>query len=385
MKTKSCSTLIMDPYRAGLEIGKQLAEINPEVIFLFPTIHYQGSPEMLEAIYDELDSDVIVIGNTGDGFFEKDKVGNAGVAALAINSENTLKWHLTLEPEAASDPSGATKRCLTNLKEACSIDPALFFIASDFHADATKIISTIQEMTIVPVVGGFAADEFQQHECFLYANRQVITDHIVMLAIEGPLAFDIRFANHQHPLGKSGIVTNSDDKLVKTIDNLPAMEFVEKQLGKPFADIDKGMVTFDLESKIGKRTIRCIKVPDIDDGGSAELFGSIENDSTVQICLTPPEMIISDIKNIASDMNSLPFTPQAALIVSCAGRKSVLKDGLKYEPREILKGCPGLEALVGYPSFGEIGPLKSPDGYTETIFHNMTSIVLTLGMKTNEA
>jgi hypothetical protein len=385
MKTKSCFSVNMDPYRAGVEIGEQLADINPEVIFLFSSIHYQGSSEILEAIYDELGSDdVVLIGNTGDGFFEQHKVANAGVSALAINSNKAITWHLAFEPGAQKDPEGATKRCLENLRKACSTDPALYIIASDFRTDATKIISAIQEKTSVPVVGGFAADDFQKKQCFVYANKRVAVDHIEMLAIECPLAYVIRFANQQHPLGEVGIVNDCDDKLVRTIDHIPAMAFVEKQLGKPFAEVDKGMVTLDLTNKIGKRTIRCIRVPDIDDSGSAELFGSIEEGSTAQICITPPEMIISDVRNIVSDLSKLSFEPEAALIISCAGRKSVLKDGLKFEPQEILKGCPTLKALIGYPSFGEIGPIKSAEGYEETIFHNMTSIILTIGMKVNE-
>jgi hypothetical protein len=385
MDAKSCFSVNMDPYRAGIEIGEQLTDIKPEVIFLFSTIHYQGSPELLEAIYEELGSDeVILIGNTGTGFIEQHKVGNIGVAALAINSDKAIKWHLTHEAGAQKDPDGATKRCLENLHQDCSTDPALYFIAADFRADATRIISAIQEIASVPVVGGFAGDDFHRKQCFVYANRQVMTDHIVMLAAEGPLAYDIRFANQQYPLGEMGMVTECDDKLVRTINHTPVMTFVEKQLGKPFADVDMGMVTLDLTNKAGKRTVRCIRVPDFDDNGSAELFGSIEEDSEVRICLTPPEMIISDIRNIASDLNKLPFEPEAALLISCAGRKSVLKDGLKFEPQEILRGCPALKALVGYPSFGEIGPLKSDKGYEETLFHNMTSIILTIGMKPDE-
>ncbi len=385
MHAKSCFSVNMDPYRAGVEIGEQLADINPEVIFLFSTIHYQGSPELLEAIYEELGSDgVILIGNTGAGFFEQHKVANIGVAALAINSDKAIKWHLALEAGAQKDPDSATKRCLENLRQACSADPALYFIASDFRVDATKIISAIQEATSIPVVGGFAGDDFQRKHCFVYANKQVTTDHIVMLAVEGPLAYDICFANQQYPLGEMGIVTACDDKLVRTINDIPAMTFVEKQLGKPFADVDMGMVTLDLTNKAGNRTVRCIRVPDVDDSGSAELFGSIEEGSEARICLTPPEMIISDIRNIASGLNKLPFKPEATIIISCAGRKSVLKDGLKFEPQEILKGCPSLKALVGYPSFGEIGPLKSDEGYEEALFHNMTSIILTIGMLPNE-
>ncbi|MCD4654169.1 hypothetical protein K8T06_09550, partial [bacterium] len=66
MKTRSCYSINLDPYRAGIEIGEKIVDIRPEVIFLFSSIHYNGSPELAEAIYDVLGSNkTILIGNTG--------------------------------------------------------------------------------------------------------------------------------------------------------------------------------------------------------------------------------------------------------------------------------------------------------------------------------
>jgi len=54
VKVKSCFSIKIDPYKAGLEIGEILSEISPEIIFIFPTIHYKGSDELIETIYDVL-------------------------------------------------------------------------------------------------------------------------------------------------------------------------------------------------------------------------------------------------------------------------------------------------------------------------------------------
>ncbi|MBK9346071.1 MAG: hypothetical protein IPN06_06335 [Burkholderiales bacterium] len=66
MRTLSTSTTLVDPYRAGLALGLELAAIQPEVVFLFCTAHYAKWDELLEGLYDGLDdASVQLIGATG--------------------------------------------------------------------------------------------------------------------------------------------------------------------------------------------------------------------------------------------------------------------------------------------------------------------------------
>ena len=70
MRARSSSTIVTDPYRAGIALGESLATMSPEVVFLFSSIDY-SVPELLEGLHDALDrDDVIVVGNSGNGFYE---------------------------------------------------------------------------------------------------------------------------------------------------------------------------------------------------------------------------------------------------------------------------------------------------------------------------
>ena len=64
MRALSSKTELFDPYRAGFALGENLAALAPEVVFLYSSMHY-ATPELLEGLYDGLDSDkAIIIGNT---------------------------------------------------------------------------------------------------------------------------------------------------------------------------------------------------------------------------------------------------------------------------------------------------------------------------------
>jgi len=384
MQVKSCFSTNIDPYRAGIEIGEELAAIHPEVIFLFPTIHYNGSPELVEAIYDVLESDdTVLIGNTGDGFYERHKVAGAGVAALGMNSGGAVRWHVAYESDVGKTPFDAAAHCLTRLNATCSAsEAALYFLASDFRTDASELIAALQETVTVPVVGGLAGDDYAFKHCFVYVNRMVLTDSIAILAVDGAISYDIRVAHTLQPVGRPGEITDSENTLIRTIDNIPAMDFITRELGKPLDVVDEGNITFKLmeQEHDGRHRIRSLLLPgDGEQHSGVKLFGGVEQGNHVQVCLAPPDKIIQDVRDIGNSLDNLPFKPVAALIVSCAGRKKILADDIEYEVQEIVRSCQSLEALAGYPSFGEFGPVKHAAGYSRALFHNMTFILLLIG------
>ena len=57
----------------------------PEVVFLFTTIDYADSADILEGLHDGLEKDCIVIGNSGDGFYETEGANDFGASALGLN------------------------------------------------------------------------------------------------------------------------------------------------------------------------------------------------------------------------------------------------------------------------------------------------------------
>lgn len=384
MRARSCFSIKMDPYRAGINIGEELADIRPEVVFLFPSIHYDGSPELVEGIYDALESEeTILIGNTGDGFYERNKIADAGVSALGINSNGSVRWRVAHESGVGEAPLDAARRCMKKLNDARQFSgQVLHFMAIDFRTDTTEIISALQETASGPVVGGLAGDDYSLERCFVYVNREVLTDTVAILAMDGPLAFDIRIAHKLNPMGMPGEITETEGTTVKTIDNIPAMDFIARELGKPLETVDEGIITFKLTDRDNDEEyrIRSLFLPDDRTGdGAVKLYGGEERRSHVQVCLAPPERIIQGLKDVGASLGDLPFKPVAAIIVSCAGRKKVLADSIGGEVDEIVRGCRSLEAIAGYPSFGEFGPVKTADGFSSPLFHNMTYILLLIG------
>jgi len=382
MRAKSVATRQLDPYRAGLELGEGLRDLAPEVVCLFSAIHYGGAPELLEGLHDALPRAPLVIGATGDGFYEAGTVADVGASALGLHSDGRVRWHLATATGVAGDADQALDRCLAELTAAAGGEPlALCLLFADFRADAARLVDVIGQRVGAPTVGGLAGDEYRMERCFVYANRETLTDGLALLGATGDLRFAIHVGGDLTPIGRAGVVSDATGTRVDRIDGRAAMDFIAEQAGKPLSPADIGVAAFRIGDPGGSgqhclRTIRKIDGYD----GSVTLFGAVQPGQPIRFCQASPEVIVSEAYEVGARLRDEAFDPAAGVVISCAGRKFVLgnRDD-DHEVGAVRAGCGREFPLVGFPSFGEIGPRRTAEGYTRPLFHNMTYILLVFG------
>lgn len=382
MQARSVATRHTDPYRAGLELAAGLAEIEPEVVFLFGTMHSGEFAEIGEAIREVLGSqDVVLIGTTGDGFFETDTTAALGASALGLNSGGKAIFHVAATEGVSADARGAVGRCMDQLQQGFGDQgPALGFLVCDFQADGSRLMEALAELVPFPIVGGFAGADRRMAGCSIYAGDGDIQDGLVILGIGGDINFDIHVGAGMMDIGSPGRVTAAQGRTVTRIDDLSTMEFVEKVTGKPVEDADKGILAFSVVDPVhrDRRYLRSVSGFNTTDG-SVSLFGGVEPGQEIQLCIAHPDRIIEEVRRIGERVGQGPWTPRAGIIVSCAGRKWVLGNRISHEVQAIIDGAACSFPLAGFPSFGEVGPARGATDFTATLFHNVTYILLLFG------
>ena len=383
MRAKSASTTIVDPYRAALSLGQSLSAIAPEIVFLFVTVHYEDWTEFMDGLYDGLgDPAVRIIGASGDGFYESSRVSDMGAAALGLAGGGAVAWHLASGEQVGTDPEGAVRGALAALAQQLDgHQPAFYFMASDFNTDASRIEAVLRDEVPVPVIGGMAADDNSgMGRACVFADRTPMRDALVMLAVDGPLAFQVHVGNSISPVGSSGIIDDADGKILRRIGGLEAVAFVERETGKPILRSDQGIALAILgAADAGEKTLRAVAQNVALENGALSLFGGIRVGERVQVCVTQVEDLEAEVRAIAARAAASGFEPAAALVASCAGRKWLLGGQIKYEAEAIGDAFQRHVPLAGFSSFGEIGPLFYRGRYTRNLFHNVTYVVLLLG------
>lgn len=377
MRALSANTSLIDPYRAGIELGESLAPIAPEVVLLFSSTHY-CVPELLEGLHDALESDgIIVVGNSGDGIYSTAGACDHGAAALGLNSDGKVRWALESLEGLDDGLEGKFER-LTSRLCAGGETPRLGFLFADSRVDAGRIESLLSQWTLFPVVGGLATDNRQRKLSYLYVNRTVISDALVVLAAYGDLRFSIRLGNSQQPIGRAGRVEDAEGGRIDGVDGISAMDFIRRETGKPVLQTDQGILSVQVHDPqvLDETRLRAFVRSSSARPGSLGLFGGIAKGYSVQLCLARPEDMVAEVHALAEAAHAEHATLAAALVISCSGRKALLGPLVNHEVGALTQAFSADLPLAGFPSAGEIGPLRRGRGYTRNLFHNMTYVLL---------
>ncbi len=385
MRYLSASSISTDAYLAGVEIGESLAPIRPEVVLVFASLSYGVDlPELFRGLRDAVGRpELLIFGGTGDGVYETQSAAHYAVAALGIDSAGAIHWESSVEPGVGADSAGATRRCATRALEALGGPPDFCFVLADgTTADGTQVVAGISSVVSGPVFGGLAGDDRRFHSARVFQGERDHVDSVAVLLGRGPLPWAVSAASGWQPVGVAGRVEAVDGCEIHRIGSQSAGAFVTDQVGKPLGQIDLGIIPLAAYPS-GLEGAHFLRSPSrMDEDGSLTTFGSIPKGTLVRACTATREDVLRGVSLAVRALREgrLGFEPKAALVVSCAGRKWLLEDRGEREISALFEALGAKIPMVGFPSFGEISPLRTPAGtYSEPYFHNVTFGLALLG------
>lgn len=384
MRCQSVSTVNTDAYRAGSEIGISLRGISPEAVILFASISYEPEfPDLFAGLYDGLgSSDTLVFGGTGDGIYETSLTANYGACALGINSGGKCRWSVSVEKGVAKDSFAAAHSCaLKALGEAGEEVRLAFLLADGVKADGSKIVAGAGSVLKVPFFGGLTGDDRRFIKSRMLVNGEVMEDAVAILTVSGDLRFSLNADSGWTPVGTFGKVEDCEGSRINRISGMSAQSFMKEQLGKPLGETELGVIPLAIYQPDGSRHFSLRSSSHVDSAsGAITTFGSIEKNASVRVCTATRKEVLSGVRKAMAGAYDESFSPEAAIVISCAGRKWVLEDRGDEEVAEVFTALGKKVPLAGIPSFGEISPFRTTDGiYTGTFFHNVTFVICLIG------
>ncbi len=384
MVYKSASTSLTDAYRAGSEIGEALKDSLPEVILLFASISFESDyADFFAGLYDGLETrDVIIFGGSGDGIFETSLTAHYGVCALGITSEGRTKWSTSVVIGVGADSYETSRRCATTALDQLGGKAEWAFVLADgVTADGTGVALGVREIFPFPFIGGMTGDDRKFTRSRIFHNGQEIEDGVAILLASDCMPFIANAASGFIPTGAPGIVDEMNGKVIQRISGQASLEFVKEQIGKPLAEADLGILGFATYTDASRARFFLRSFFHFDmSTGDITTFGSIPKGSIVRVSSANREQLLQAVSNCVQAIVRTGFTPAAAIIISCVGRKWILDNCGREEVQAIQNAIGKNIPLVGFPSFGEIGPfLRDDSTYTKSFFHNATLVICLLG------
>lgn len=230
----------------------------------------------------------------------------------------------------------------------------------------------------VQVTGGLAGDGARFERTFIMADAEAADRSVTAIGFYG---HDLRVGYGSlggwDPFGPLRIVTRSKGNILYELDGQPALALYKKYLGEHASALPAAGLLFPLniQSAGGPSLTRTILAVD-ENAQSMTFAGDMPQGAKAQLMKANFDRLVDGAHGAAVQSSEL-LGPGAelAILISCVGRKLVLKQRVEEELEAVQEVLGKKTVMAGFYSYGEICP-SAPRANCE--LHNQTMTITTL-------
>lgn len=230
----------------------------------------------------------------------------------------------------------------------------------------------------VPVTGGLAGDQEAFMETVIVHNKAAETNIVLAIGFYGEhLQVGYGSMGGWDSFGVDREVTRSKGNILYEVDGQPSLHLYKRYLGDHAANLPASALRFPLSLRLKDsvtalvRTVLAVNETD----GSMTFAGDIPQGEYVRLMKANFDRLI-DGAHDAAEMSKTSLRnsdPDLAILISCVGRKLVLKQRTEEELEIIREVIGSHPVMTGFYSYGEICPIKPFEQHCE--LHNQTMTV----------
>ncbi len=261
----------------------------------------------------------------------------------------------------------------------------LFVLADGVLTDASELVRGINEVVspTVSVTGGMAGDGLEFSSAYVIFNGQVQQSAIAAVGFYGDdLKVGYGSCGGWIPFGPERLITASNGDTMYELDGQSVLNLYKQYLGKEAENLPAAGVLFPL-SVMGANNEAVVRtVKSVDDRlGSLSFVGDVPTGNYARFMRAVPDDLIDGAAEAAEITKGIVGeNPSLCILISCVGRKAVLKQ-LAEEETEVISECfSNNPVIIGFYSYGEIAPFGEG---LQTILHNQTMTITAISEESN--
>lgn len=351
---------------------------SPDLIFIF------GNREMLEnstipATLSEQYPDTIFSGCSTAGEIAGESVHDNSIVATGIKFENTaLESARVVLAEVAYNSFDAGKLLVSQL-------PAqglkhVFVVSDGLKVNGTDLVNGMRAGLApqVTLTGGLAGDGAKfLKTVIIEPDGKVANESVAAIGFYGD-SISIGFGSRGgwDSFGLDRLVTRSHENILFEIDDQPALDLYKSFLGDKAKDLPGSGLLFPLSMRDSEDRVPVVRtILGINEEEKSLTFaGDIPQGSFVRLMKANNDRLITGAEEAAiASSEGFDGATEFALLVSCVGRKLVLKQMVEEEV-ESVSDVLGKPAIAGFYSYGELAPFNKN---ASCELHNQTMTITT--------
>lgn len=373
-------------FTAGSRIHFNAPPVHPQnqLILIFGSTALLGDSRYFQAIRSVFPGGLIV-GCSTAGEIHGTEVSDDTLVVTEVNFEHT-RLHFAQAHIGDSSQSSAVGLALAEALPTDELVHVLVF-SDGLHVNGTALVRGMREglPPHVAITGGLSADGADFRKTLVCANDVPAANQVAVVGLYGRrIKIGYGSLGGWDPFGPEREITRAEGNVLFDLDRTPALELYKRYLGEHAAGLPATGLLFPLAlrypamvagEQAGSSVVRTILGID-EEQGSMTFAGDMPEGGFVRLMKANFERLIDGASG-AANISMRPLqekSAQLALLISCVGRKLVLKQRVEEEVESVRDVLGDQAVLTGFYSYGEISPHMAGDACE---LHNQTMTITT--------
>lgn len=320
-----------------------------------------------------------LVASSTSGEIHGDEVHDNSVTAnVVVFDKTTTKLVAFHCPNSAS--SAATGEQLGKALAAPHLKH-VFVVSNGLTVNGTALASSLQQAVGagVSISGGLAGDGADFKETLVIAGAETATDLVAAVGFYGE-EFSVSCGSWGgwQPFGPIRVVTKSEGSVLHELDDKSALSKYKEYLGEQAGSLPANALLFPIliqPANSDRKMVRTVLAID-EEAQTMTFAGDVPLGATVQLMRSNTESLVDGAK-LAAEKSHEGRSDQAqlAILVSCVGRKLVMKQRVEEEVEAVREVLGPQAAVTGFYSYGELSPRQTG---APCDLHNQTMTVTLL-------
>jgi hypothetical protein len=331
------------------------------------------------AILDEIRSaypKAHLLGCSTSGEIFDTQVLDDSLVATAVHFERTTLQGTRIKLNASSDSFAAGARLAQQLDKE-GLDH-VFVLSDGLRVNGSELVAGLTEHLLphVAITGGLAGDGARFQETLVLWDEEPEQGVVTALGLYGDrLKVGYGSLGGWDSFGPERLITRSCGNVLYELDRKSALELYKTYLGEHVQGLPATALLFPLSLRTRENAMPVVRtVLSVDEDEQSMTFaGDLPEGTYARFMKANFDRLIdgaTDAARTCSEaIGSVP--PDLAILISCVGRKLVLKQRIEEEVESVREVLGEQPVLAGFYSYGEISPF-TPGAKCELHNHTMT-------------
>jgi hypothetical protein len=302
------------------------------------------------------------------------------VVATAVDLEDSRVRAAYDSIERSADSAGTGERLAAALDGDGLVH--VFVLAEGVHVNGSELVEGLRTALpeAVAVTGGLAGDGDRFQRTTVRLDDESSEGGVAVVGLYGErLRVGYGSMGGWDPFGPERLITRSRGNVLNELDGESALELYRRYLGRYASDLPASGLLFPLSLRGAENEPRVVRtILGIDESeGSLTFAGDIPEGGYARLMRANVDRLIDGAHGAAGASYEAvgSQSPDLAILISCVGRRLVLKQRVEEEIESVRDVLGEETTLSGFYSYGEIAPFRAS---ARCELHNQTMTITTI-------